>query len=93
MDNLLLLASQALESGTENAQPGTSKGRFSSLASSTKVQEVRKQGVPKKTAAQTSWAGKVWADWAKQRLIKHFVDEEEEKCELCEDFCNENMAT
>ena len=28
--------------------------------------------------------GKVWADWAKQRLIKPFVDEEEEKCE---DFC------
>ena len=71
-----------MESGAEKAQPGASKGRFLSPVSSTNIQKVRKQGLPKKTAAQTSWAGKVWADWAKP-----FVDEEEEKCELCEDFC------
>ena len=86
VDDLLLMASQALESATEKAQPGTSKDRFSSPVSSTKVQEVRKQGVPKKTAVQTGWAVRVWVDWAKQRLTKPFVDEEEEKCELCEDF-------
>ena len=27
-------------------------------------------------------------DWAKQRLTKPFLDEEEEKCELCEDFAS-----
>ena len=37
VDELLLMASQALESATEKAQTGTSKDRFSSLASSTKV--------------------------------------------------------
>ena len=53
VDELLLMASQDLESATEKAQSGTSKDHFSSPVSSTKVQEVRKQGVPKKTAAQT----------------------------------------
>ena len=53
---------------------------------STKVQEVRKWGAPKKTAAQTGWAIRVWVDWAKQRLTKPFLNEEEEKYELCEDF-------
>ena len=62
VDELLLMASQALESATEKAQSGTSKDRFSSPVSSTKVQEVRKQGVPKKTAAQTGWAVRVWVD-------------------------------
>jgi len=37
VDELLLMASQALESATEKAQTGTSKDRFSSLVSSTKV--------------------------------------------------------
>ena len=82
------MASQDLESATEKAQSGTSKDRFSSPVLSTKVQEVRKQGVPKKTAAQTGWAVRVWVDWAKQRLTKPFLDEEEEKCELCEDFAS-----
>ena len=91
VDELLLMASQALESATEKVppddpRPGTDKDRFSSPVSSTEVQEVRKRGVPKKTAAQTGWAAKVWVDWAKQRLTKPFVDEEEEKCVLCEDF-------
>ena len=49
LDELLLMASQALESAMEEAQPGTSKDCFSSPVSSTKVQEVRKQGVPKRT--------------------------------------------
>ena len=42
VNDLLLLASQALESDTEKAQLGTSKGRFSFPVSSTKVQKVRK---------------------------------------------------
>ena len=58
VDELLLMANQDLKSATEKAQSGTSKDRFLSPVSSTKVQEVRKQGVPKKTAAQTGWAGK-----------------------------------
>ena len=37
VDELLLVASQALKSATEKAQTGTSKDRFSSLVSSTKV--------------------------------------------------------
>ena len=49
---------------------------------------MRKQGVPTKTAAQTGWAVRVWIDWAKQWLTKPFVDEEGEKCELCEDFAS-----
>ena len=59
------MASQDLESATEKALSGTRKDGFSSPVSSTKVQEVRKQGVPKKTAAQTGWAVRVWVDWAK----------------------------
>ena len=47
VDELLLMASQALESATEKAQPGTSMDHFSSPVSSTKVQ-VRKLGVPRK---------------------------------------------
>ena len=66
VDKLLLTASQTLESAGEKAQPGTSKECFSSPVQSTRVQEVRKQGVPKKTAAPTGRAVRVWVDWAKQ---------------------------
>lgn len=38
---------------------------------------MRKQCVPKKTAAHTGWAVRVSADWVKQPLAKPFVDEEE----------------
>lgn len=77
---------QTMESAREKAQPGTSKECFSSPVQSTRVQEVRKQRVPKKTAAPTGRAVRVWVDWTKQWLTKPFLDEEEEKCELCEDF-------
>lgn len=62
VDDLLLITSQTLESATrsDNALPGaSSKDRFSSPVSMNKVQEVRKRGVPKKTAAQTGWVTRV----------------------------------
>ena len=49
------------------------------------IKEVRKKGVPKKTAAQTIWATNVWREWAKHRLTKPVLYDEND-IELCEEF-------
>ena len=54
---------------------------FASPVSASTVLQVRKQGVPKKTASQTSWASNVWADWARERLTVRGLETEWEELE------------
>ncbi len=49
---------------------GASDGRSSAPVSTATVRKVSKLGVPKKTAAQTGWAGNVGAEWAKAAINK-----------------------
>lgn len=51
------------------------------------VDDIHKSGVPEKTQKQICWATKVWSDWARQRMMLPFVDEEKGRYELTGDFC------
>ncbi len=63
-----LLAAKQLRSNVEHS--GASESHFSSPVSTATVQKVSKLGVPKKTTAQTGWAGNVGAEWAKAAINK-----------------------
>ena len=47
---------------------------------------MRASGIPKKTSAQTTWACKVWSDWVLYRSSLPFVDDNEKKYPLVQDF-------
>ena len=59
--------------------------RFGSPVSSSKVEQIRKDGVPKATSKQTQWSLSVWKEWAAHRK-ENLIEESEFENPLCDDF-------
>ena len=83
LDEILFLASQQYE----RAEPTGPECRFAAPVSVKDVDDARRSGVPEKTQRQTTWASKVWSDWAGERVKLPYVDDEERRYELRGEFC------
>ena len=66
-DKILYLASQQYEWAVDEGPTGP-ECRFAAPVTVKDVDDARRSGVPEKTQRQTTWASKVWSDWAGERV-------------------------
>jgi hypothetical protein len=79
VDSIFSAASQQFERNTAT----TSSERFEKRTSSTEIRDLIHSSIPDKTQKNTSWALRVWKDWAAYRRCNLAEDEH---AELLEDF-------
>ena len=98
-EDLMAFASQSCESKVDPPSPkrikrdsNPQRRRFGSPVSSSKIEKIRNDGIPKATAKQTQWSLSVWQEWAGHRK-ENLIEESEHVLKLCEDFCSNSVES